>query len=268
MNFSHLGIGDHRTACPECNRSKRDTALSVTVEPDGGVFHCFRCGWAGAWKREGLTENRRPKAPPPKSDTPLRWSERAEAIWKRTTPLRGTIGEVYLRTRHCILPPADSDLRFMPGSDAFPPSLVGRITDFVTGEPLSLHFTRLKADGSGKAGTDRDRLMLAGHAKKGGVIRLWPDEAVTLSVAIGEGIETCLAAARFHTPVWCAIDAGNLGGLPVVSGIESLVVFADRDPAGVQAATELCLRWRLAGRVAMAMAPVEAGHDINDEVAA
>ncbi len=267
MNFSHLGIGGHRTACPQCQRTKRDTALSVTVEHDGGVFHCFRCGWAGSWRDEQTSTTRLHRAPVAKPAA-ARWSDRAERIWQQTVPLRGTIGEVYLRTRHCVLPPDDSDLRFLPARDNFAPCLVGRISDFVTNEPMSLHFTRLKDDGNGKAGTDRDRLMLGGHAKKGGVIRLWPDEAVTLSVAIGEGIETCLTAARFHTPVWCAIDAGNLGGLPVVAGIESLLVVADHDPAGEQAAREIRARWRRAGRVAVGIYPVALGADLNDEVSA
>ncbi len=41
--------GNHRLACPQCDKGPRDQALSVTVEPDGHVVYlCFRCGLSGA----------------------------------------------------------------------------------------------------------------------------------------------------------------------------------------------------------------------------
>jgi hypothetical protein len=44
--------GRHRTACSACQKGKTDTALAVTVKPDGGVsWRCFRCGWKGALRR-------------------------------------------------------------------------------------------------------------------------------------------------------------------------------------------------------------------------
>src|SRR5690606_13343210 len=98
------------------------------------------------------------------------------------------------------------------------------------------HFTRLAADGSGKAGTDCDRILLRGFPKRGGVIRLWPDESVTTGLGIAEGIETALSAAHAFQPVWSVLDAGNLCIFPVLDGIESLTISADNDAAGLKAA--------------------------------
>lgn len=197
---------------------------------------------------------------------PLDWSARAESIWRRTQTLRGTLGEVYLHHRGCVLPPRDSHLRFLPGDGRYPPSLCAAITDIRTAKPISLHFTRLAADGRGKAGTDRDKLLLAGHRKKGGCIRLWPDEAVTDGLAIAEGIESALAAAHAYAPVWTTIDAGNLAAFPVLAGIETLVIFHDADDRGIEAGAECAARRAAAQKEVVLVSPSRIGTDINDEV--
>jgi len=191
---------------------------------------------------------------------PLEWSARAQAIWDRTLPLRGSLGEVYLTHRGCALPPADGDLRYLPPTGRYPPSLCARVTDALTTRPISLHFTELREDGAGRG----DRRLLSGHRKRGGVIRLWPDESVTHGLAIAEGIETALAAAHAYTPVWAAIDAGNLAALPVLAGIETLVIVADHDDAGIRAAHECARRWTAAGCEARIALPPAAGMDAAD----
>jgi putative DNA primase/helicase len=206
---------------------------------------------------------RRPTAAPAK----LEWSSTAESIWRKTQGLRGTLGETYLLSRNCMLPPKDSHLRYLPPDGRYPPSLCAAITDAVTGTPLSLHFTRLAADGCGKAGTDQDKLLLKGHRKSGGVIRLWPDDAVNAGLGIGEGISTCLAAAHGFTPMWCVIDAGNLARFPILPGIEALTIFADNDPAGLRAARDCATRWAAVAEVTIAHAETP-GEDFADLAAA
>jgi hypothetical protein len=146
--------------------------------------------------------------------------------------------------------------------------MLARITDAVTGEPISLHFTRLATDGRSKAGTDRDKMLLAGHRKAGGVIRLWPDDAVTNGLGVAEGIETALAAAHALTPVWACVDAGNLAAFPVLPGIDALTVYADHDDAGLRAANNCAQRWADAGREAFIVTANEQGRDCADLVAA
>jgi hypothetical protein len=197
------------------------------------------------------------RAPPP---------DLLRAIWSRAVPLRGTLGETYLKHRHCTLPQPDSDVRFLAGSDRYPPSLCSLVTDAVTAQPMTLHFTRLRADGRGKAGTGRDKVLLKDHPKAGGVIRIFPDEAVTHGLGIAEGIESALAAAHGFTPVWAMVDAGNMATFPVLSGIEALVIFADNDPVGLSAARACGARWARARREARLVVPNHG--DMADVVAA
>ena len=254
-----------RAACPQCDRGPKDTALSVTTDERGTVAFCHRCGYSSAENHERPRLERIAIArPAPQSAEALKWSQRAEAIWRRTRPLRGTVGQVYLEHRGCLLPPADSDLRFLEPTERHPPTLCARVTDARTNRPISLHFTRLATDGRGKAGTDCDKLLLAGHRKKGGVIRLWPDEAVTSGLALAEGIESALAAAHIFTPAWSTIDASNMASFPIVSGIETLTIFADHDDVGIGAARLCARRWRDMGRDVRIRYPNTQGQDAAD----
>ena len=111
------------------------------------------------------------------------------------------------------------------------------MTDAVTGAPMTLHLTFLAPDGSGKA--DRRQAPAAtckAATSAGGVVRLWPDEAVTYGLCVAEGIETALTAARGFGLAWACLDAGNLAGLPVLPGVEALTIVADHDEAGTRAA--------------------------------
>jgi hypothetical protein len=195
---------------------------------------------------------------------PFEWSDKAEAIWRRTVPVRGTLAETYLRHRGCVLPPSDSDLRFLTGIDKHPPALCARVTDVTTTKPISLHFTRLAGDGRGKAGSDRDKVLLGGHRKKYGCIRLFPDDAVATGLGIAEGVETALAAVHVHTPVWAAIDAGNLAAFPLLSGVEVLTIFADHDEAGLKAAQSCAVRWQATSREVLLFRARQAGADMAD----
>lgn len=62
----HIGHppGDVRAPCPYCAKSKRDTALSLTVNTDGSVVaHCHRCGESGtAHPPNHVNGSRRPAA--------------------------------------------------------------------------------------------------------------------------------------------------------------------------------------------------------------
>jgi putative DNA primase/helicase len=280
---------EFRACCPFHN----ENTPSFYVIPAKQFYNCFGCGAHGNAVSflmeyakltfpaaiEALAANlgadlsrdvSRP-LPTPRAITiepPFDWSERAEFIWRRTQALAGTIGEKYLHHRGCVVPPRDTHLRFLPSDDRFPPSLCAAVTDVMSGKPISLHFTRLAADGRGKAGTDRDKLLLGGHRKRGGCIRLWPDECVSQGLAIAEGIESALAAAHMFTPTWSSIDAGNLAGFPVLDGIEALTILADHDEAGLRAAQECAKRWLDAGRNARVLAPATPGQDCADVVAA
>ena len=109
------------------------------------------------------------------------------------------------------------------------------------------------------------RLLLRDHPIADGVIRLWPDEAVTAGLGIAEGIETALSLAHGFTPVWACIDAGHLAKFPVLPGVQDLIIAADNDDAGRKAANECATRWAAHAAVRVIQAD-EAGCDLNDMV--
>lgn len=249
----------------------------MKIDHDGGfVAHCFRCGWI-ATSRDG---NRPPlRLVVPKTEAPdqcddemhdrliPKWSR----FWGECIAVRETLGSSYLQWRGCHQPPADGDLRFHPkawhwAEKQHAPALVALLTDAIDRTPRSLHFTFLHESGTRKADFDRPRLLLGRHRKQGAIVRLWPDKSVTTGLGIGEGIETSLAGAHAIKPAWAAVDAGNLGEFPVLPGIESLVVFADHDEAGIAAARRCGLRWARAGREARIAMSSTPGRDLCDEV--
>lgn len=270
IEWRHLNQGPHRIPCPACYRGTKDDAMGLTVHSEGAIWHCFRCGMAGA-ERSGVQSIKQSSIPMSftgKQNETLapKWS----LYFDRLPTLTGTLGEVYLRSRRCVIPPTSSALRFDPAAWHWPtrsklPALVALLTDFQDARiQRSLHFTFLAADGLVKAQVDRNRLMLANHRKFGAVIRLWPDDEVTDGLALAEGIESALSAAHIFTPMWATGDAGNMAGLLVVEGISALTIFADHDKAGLDAAHKLAERWRAAGQRARILRAKAVGFDPND----
>jgi putative DNA primase/helicase len=197
--------------------------------------------------------------------------ERGLALWRNESISLGTGPAAdYLIARGCLLPPEDGHLRFHPmlrhPSGYEGPALVALVTHAVTAEPMTVHRTWICADGSKPTQLDRPRLLWPGHAKAGGVIRLWPDEAVTLGLGIAEGIESALALAHCGLPVWALIDAGNMAVFPHLSGIEALTIAADHDLGGTgQQAAERCAdAWLAGGSSVRVVVPPEPGSDMAD----
>jgi hypothetical protein len=249
--------------------------VGITVKPDGALlWRCFRCERGGKLGGElGGTEPSRPS----NAIEPLRCKRRIgdglsdyfAALWRDSRPITARcIAGQYLLARCCVLPPDGSHVRWHPNVKHSPskrsgPALVSLVTCAATNAPMSVHRTWIRSDGA--KCMDPPRMAAAGHPVSGGVIRIWPDAFVQDSLAVAEGIETGLSVARIRTPVWAAIDAGNLAKLPPVQGIESLFVYADRDDhrKGERAAWRAARRWIEAGREARVFVPDRAG-DFND----
>jgi putative DNA primase/helicase len=263
-DFANLPIGEHRFT-HSCKENSRSKPLHATVTSEGVVWTCFRCGEKGSL-RHARERSRMPLRTATKYAT---LSDYGRELWRTSRELGGDALE-YLRARRCAIPPTDSDLRWHPNlkhpSGCTGPALVALVTDAVTNEPMSLHRTWIRADGR-KASVDPPRLLLKDHKKAGCAIRLWPDESVTLSLAIAEGIETGLCASHGHAPVWSTIDAGNMLNFPALAGIENLVIFADHDEAGLKAANSCAERWASNAQVTIVQ-PTRAGTDFVDEVSA
>ncbi|CAJ0688366.1 toprim domain-containing protein [Ralstonia wenshanensis] len=268
ITWTDYFVGSHRITCPVCGRGDRDKTVGLTIDVGGaGVAHCFRCAFVDTFHPTRGARLQTAAHPRIKSVTTQKHealSVYGRQLWNACTPLAG-VALAYLESRVCRVPPADCDLRYHPSlkhpTGYVGPALVGLISDAVTAQPLSLHRTWILADGR-KADIDPPRLLLGGHRKQGGVIRLWPDEAVTTGLGIAEGIETALSLAWAYAPVWACIDAGNMAAFPVLRGIEALTIGADNDAAGTTAAQQCAQRWADAN--AEAYITRQTQNDLND----
>lgn len=174
-------------------------------------------------------------------------TEAALAIWRSTSPAKGTLVEAYLGSRSLGLP-RTPDLRFHVGlrhrSGSHWPAMVALVTDGIDGTPSAIHRTFLAHDGGGKAPVDQQKMMLG--PCRGGVVRLADPDGM---VMVGEGIETCIAAMEATgRPAWAALSTSGLSTLGLPDNIRDVIVLADGDDAG-EAAAEMCARrWKAEGR--------------------
>ncbi|WP_162150976.1 toprim domain-containing protein [Acidovorax sp. JHL-3] len=84
-------------------------------------------------------------------------------------------------------------------------------------------------------------------------------------LGIAEGIETAAAASLGSgLPVVAAYCANALAGFTFPRGIQRLVIFADHDPAGQQAAVGLAHRATRAGLISKTLTPSKPGSDWAD----
>ena len=268
---------DGRVCCPFHD----DHAPSLVVYDDH--YHCFYCGAHGDhidWLMmvEGMNRDQAVQflaawdGPPVNRITNDRAASSAFALelWKEGQPMAGTLAARYLaETRGIDLAalPADVDqvLRFHPrcpfGAGARHPCLLALLRDIKTDAPTGIHRIALTPEGK-----KIDRRILG----RSGAVKLWPAGS---QLVIGEGIETVLAAATRIPyrgeplrPAWSAVSAGPLGDLPVLPGVERLIILVDHDAAGRNAAARCTDRWTRAGRTVVRLLPKRPGTDFNDLV--
>jgi phage/plasmid primase-like uncharacterized protein len=125
---------------------------------------------------------------------------------------------------------------------------------------LGLHLTLLEPDGLGR----KEKRLARGSKPKGGAIRLFPLEAGQ-PLALAEGIETALAV-RVATgwPVWATIAAPFMKEVVLPPEAKEVVIAADHDKAGVEAAHALARRLLREGRRVRIAVPPEEGEDWLD----
>ena len=187
-------------------------------------------------------------APAP-SSKPRDTTGAARRVWDATRPLADTIAERYLHARgvgHVAVAPS---LRFSPALTH--PKAPGRFPCLVAGVQdahggfLAGHRNYLDRSGAGKANVEPARASLGSTA--GGAVRLGEPEHGRLLV--GEGIETTAAAmALFDLPGWAAIGTGGLRAIELPEHVRDVVIAADRDAGGLQAAAALARRLEAEGR--------------------
>lgn len=184
-------------------------------------------------------------------------------IWADSKSSPGTLVERYLAARGLDIASPEV-LRFHPGlkhrSGKILPAMVALVTEGMTGDSVAIHRTFLSPDGLRKTDLAPDRMMLG--PCRGGAVRF--GDASGSNLLIGEGIETCLSAMKATgRPTWAALSASNLGSFDLPSQIRDVVVLADGDERGEQAAQQAAIRWRRQGRQVRIACPPR-GYDFND----
>jgi putative DNA primase/helicase len=139
------------------------------------------------------------------------------------------------------------------------PAIIADVVD-VAGELVTCHVTYLHHRNK-IADYEPRKILNAMTARTGCAVRLMP---ATEILGIAEGIETALAASVLNgIPVWAALNTSLLSKFEPPPGVLRLRVFADRDEAGLAAATHLMER--LQGRVALEIRiPTAPAKDWND----
>jgi phage/plasmid primase-like uncharacterized protein len=281
--------------CPRCGGTDR---FSINVKK--GVFHCRGCQRGGdvialvefldgvdfagavetlvgpspdAAKETGAEKARFHSAVKPHTKTreaaeALRTLRYCDALWREAVRLPPD-AIAYFERRGIALDdvPDQGGLRFhhaCPFDGSILPCIVARFTDAATGAPGGIWRRPITGAKPKVVGPMR------GH-----VIRLWPDDAVTDGLCIGEGVESALAAATkvahhgtLLQPMWACACANNIRTFPVLPGVEHLTITVDNDAkrAGQDAARACATRWADEGREVELLIPDTVGADFNDLV--
>lgn len=193
--------------------------------------------------------------------------QRAQALWHESRDPRHTLAERYLWARALNLPDdlAGTVLRFHPrtpwrsennGRTEFIPCLIAAFTSIDDGIVTAVH--RIRVDQPARwPKTDRRMLgVLHRSAIKLGVA----DSKLT----VGEGVETCLAAAQLGLGhCWALGSVGAISFFPVIDGVQKLTILAESGDASARAVQICGRRWRQARRRVFVSRPT-IGSDHND----
>jgi putative DNA primase/helicase len=268
-------VGHGWTArCPA--HDDREPSLSIR-DADGKVLvrchaGCNQRDAIAALKERGLWDGKansslrtschRKVSPPRPDPEQVERSAVALSIWQSTIAAGGTPVEAYLVSRglNCSLPSA---LRFHPGlrhpSGGVWPCMVARVTRGADDKQVAIHRTFLVPEGRSKAPVAPAKMMLG--PCHGGAVHLGEPGELLM---IGEGIETCLAAmqATGH-PAWAALSTSGLRALELPYFVKDVIVLADGDDPGEDAARDAALRLKRDGR-RLRIARPPRGLDFND----
>lgn len=223
-------------ACPACGPqckaevNRRRRVLRIWIDDGFATYKCARCDVSG-WARDNARNVTRPhRAQTPESKPEKNKADLAAYLWAQSLPLNGSAAEVYLKARGCFV--ESPALRFLPARNSHPPSMIARfgIEGIVTG----VHLTKLRSDGMGKAGAEKDKIMIG--PSQGQPIMI-ADNQDRGELLVAEGIED--AATLSIVTGWSARAAGSAGRLAAVvaasEGFERIYLAVDDDLAGRRA---------------------------------
>lgn len=274
------------------NNRRGDSAgwCKLFADLRGGVFGCYRAGISETWSaidRATMTHAQRAElalqvmAATAEREAEQRklWAKAAGRIaqmWAECVPLvPGDPVTLYLKHRGFggvwPLPSVLRLHRAMPywhdgeKLGEFPAMVAPVIAP--DGRMMALHRTHLSADGRKAELPTIKKLTAAAGPLAGACVPLHKPQRGVIGIA--EGIETALAAwLASGVPTVAAYCAGNLVAWQWPRGVQRLVIFADADKAGREAAENLRVRATAANLRAAVLTPTDDGADWCDVWAA
>jgi hypothetical protein len=210
--------------CPA--HADRTPSLSVRQGERGILVHCF----AGCRSEDVLREIGRTKPilnSPAPSYQPERTAPNVRRIWDQGTEIRGTLGEVYLRSRG--LPIDLPDLRFHPRCPfgrkprtTFRPAILVAVR---TGHRMTaIQRIRLTSDG-----TWHDGKFMLGKPGRGA----WAPPFEGNVLAIAEGMEDAASYTLIREiPCWAALGNERLALVKIPERVGTLHIAEDNDAPG------------------------------------
>jgi hypothetical protein len=267
-DLSHGRLGVTDAPCPLCGPDRRSPVnqrrkvLRIWCDdPNFLTYHCPRCPTNGYAAANGenpfgsqISPAEREKI---KAEVAIREAAHAKtqrikcgALWRRRiAPAPGTPVHTYLRQPRGYGGKIPATIGYLPATRDFSPAMITAIGMARETEPGELaidedairgvHITSLKPDGSGKAGTERDKIMI-GKSVGSPIVLAPPNDG--LGLAITEGIEDAFSVHEATgLGAWAAGSASRLPALAeaVPGYIECVTIVADADPAGQSNAIKL-----------------------------
>jgi putative DNA primase/helicase len=268
--------GWHRCRCPAHGGDALDT-LALKDGDHGLAVKCFKgCRrpkvlnaiatllLAGRFDRQVPATA---TSPPEPATDPTEFLRAAQRIWGETIPITGTPAEQRLRGRGITVALPDT-LHFHrrlyhAGEGTCAPAMVAAVFD-AAGEQRAIHRTWIDPGTGTTAAFTKPKMALCPTA--GCAVRLGEP---TTSVALTEGIETGLALMQLAgtgVPVWAALSAPGLCSIVLPEHVREVLIGADHDDAGLDAANALRARLTKEGRTVRVITPHTPGWDFNDEL--
>jgi hypothetical protein len=142
------------------------------------------------------------------------------------------------------------------GRVEFVPALIAAFRSLDDNEITAVHRIALKPDGH-KLGK---RMLGVVHRA---AVKL--DADVGDELAIGEGVETCIAARMFGVrPTWALGSAGSIERFLVLPSVRALWIIGENDRTNAEVSECCGQRWRAAGRRVRVIPPPHDCKDLND----
>ena len=261
--------------CP-AHENTRTPALCISEGDDGKLLaYCFAgCSFEQIMAslreqrivpsyKEGFSHSVNAPEEPSTLHSPTSTSIRAQKIWLCTQNIAGTPAEAYLNSRGIDVCSSIENLLYAPicyhPSGELFSAMVGRVEG---SHGFAVTCTYINPSVCQKEDVEPNKVMFG--PIKGGAVRLIEGEG---GLIVSEGIETCLSIQSGISPApfsaWATLSASNMRALILPPKPSELIIAADGDPAGRQAAYYLAERAAAMGwNVAVSAAPD--GKDWND----